>query len=148
MRYAAELGSDCAFFIINKPCYATGRGEILEEFELDLSPYSIVLVNPGIHVDTGVAFSGIVPAIPDYSIREVLKQPVNEWKYKLQNDFEKTMFKKYREIADIKNSLYQQGALYASMSGSGSTVYGIFKKDSMPELSFPGNYFVKVVPGS
>ncbi len=147
LHYAAQLGSDCPFFIINKPCYATGRGEILEEFELDLSAYSIVLVNPGIHVDTGVAFSGIVPAMPEYSIKEILQQPVSQWKYKLQNDFEKTVFKRYREIVDIKDSLYQQGALYASMSGSGSTVYGIFEKDNVPELSFPTDYFVKILPG-
>lgn len=147
LQYAAQLGSDCPFFIINKPCYATGRGENLEEFELDLSGYSILLVNPGIHVNTGVAFSGIVPAIPEYSIKEILRQPVSQWKYKLQNDFEKTVFKAYREIVDIKDSLYQQGALYASMSGSGSTVYGIFEKDKMPSFSFQPEYFVKIIPG-
>lgn len=147
LQYVAQLGSDCPFFIINKPCYATGRGENLEEFELDLSGYSILLVNPGIHVNTGVAFSGIVPAIPEYSIKEILRQPVSQWKYKLQNDFEKTVFKAYREIVDIKDSLYQQGALYASMSGSGSTVYGIFEKDKMPSFSFQPEYFVKIIPG-
>lgn len=147
LHYAAQLGSDCPFFIINKPCYATGRGEILEEFELDLSAYSIVLVNPGIHVNTGVAFSGIVPARPAYSIKEILQQPVSQWKYKLQNDFEKTVFKSYGEIVDIKDSLYQQGALYASMSGSGSSVYGIFEKDKVPVPSFPADYFVKILPG-
>ncbi|HRF20021.1 MAG TPA: 4-(cytidine 5'-diphospho)-2-C-methyl-D-erythritol kinase, partial [Chitinophagaceae bacterium] len=147
LHYAAQLGSDCPFFIINKPCYATGRGEILEEFELDLSTYSIVLVNPGIHVNTGVAFTGIVPAMPAYSIKEILQQPVSQWKYKLQNDFEKTVFKTYREIVDIKDSLYQQGALYASMSGSGSSVYGIFEKDKVPVTSFPADYFVKILPG-
>lgn len=147
LHYAAQLGSDCPFFIINKPCYATGRGEILEEFELDLSAYSIVLVNPGIHVNTGVAFTGIVPAMPAYSIKEILQQPVSQWKYKLQNDFEKTVFKTYREIVDIKDSLYQQGALYASMSGSGSSVYGIFEKDKVPVTSFPADYFVKILPG-
>lgn len=147
LHYAAQLGSDCPFFIINKPCYATGRGEILEELELDLSGYTIVLVNPGIHADTGVAFSGIVPALPYYSIKEVLQQPVSQWKYHLQNDFEKTVFKRYREIVDIKDSLYQQGALYASMSGSGSTVYGIFEKDKTPEFSLPADYFVKILPG-
>lgn len=147
LYYAAQLGSDCPFFIINKPCYATGRGEILEEFELDLSAYTIILVNPGIHVDTGVAFTGIVPAPPEYSIKEILQQPVSQWKYKLQNDFEKTVFKRYREIVDIKDSLYQQGAVYASMSGSGSTVYGIFEKETIPQLTFPKEYFVKILPG-
>jgi 4-diphosphocytidyl-2-C-methyl-D-erythritol kinase len=147
LKYAAELGSDCPFFIINKPCYATGRGEILEELELNLSGYTLVLVNPGIHVDTGVAFTGIVPATPEYSIKEILARPVNQWKYHLQNDFEKTVFIKYREIVDIKDSLYQQGALYASMSGSGSSVYGIFEKEKLPAFSFPGNYFVKIIPG-
>jgi 4-diphosphocytidyl-2-C-methyl-D-erythritol kinase len=147
LHYAAQLGSDCPFFIINKPCYATGRGEILEELKLDLSGYTIVLVNPGIHADTGVAFSGIVPALPYYSIKEVLQQPVSQWKYHLQNDFEKTVFKRYREIVEIKDSLYQQGTLYASMSGSGSTVYGIFEKDKTPEFSLPADYFVKILPG-
>jgi len=147
LQYAAELGSDCPFFIINKPCYASGRGELLEEFETDLSGYTLVLVNPGIHVDTGTAFSGITPSPPEYAIKEILQQPVNQWKYKLHNDFEKSVFKKYREIVDIKDNLYQQGALYASMSGSGSTVYGIFEKDTLPVLSCPDNYFVKVLPG-
>lgn len=147
LLYAAELGSDCPFFIINRPCYATGRGEKLEEFELDLSGFTLVLINPGIHINTGIAFSGIVPAMPEYSIKEILRQPVSQWKYKLQNDFEKTVFKAYREIVEIKDSLYQQGALYASMSGSGSTVYGIFEKNKIPSLSFPPGYFVKILPG-
>lgn len=147
IKYASQLGSDCAFFIINKPCHATGRGEILEEIDLDLSAFTFVLVNPGLHVDTGTAFQGISPSDPAYSLKEVIRQPVSQWRYSLQNDFENTVFKKFPEIGAIKEYLYLQGALYASMTGSGSTVFGIFEKDKLPALTFPENYFVKTLPG-
>jgi 4-diphosphocytidyl-2-C-methyl-D-erythritol kinase len=145
--YAAELGSDCPFFIINKPCFATGRGEILEEITLDLSAYKFVIVNPGIHINTGDTFVKLKPAIPEKSIREIIAQPIETWKYQLQNDFEKVVFKQYREIVDIKDTLYRIGAIYSSMSGSGSTVYGIFKKEQQLELNFPEHYFVRELVG-
>lgn len=143
MDYAAELGSDCPFFILNKPCFATGRGEILEEIQLDLSAYKFVVVNPGIHINTGDAFVKLKPAVPEKSIREIIAEPIENWKTTLQNDFEKVVFKEYREIVDIKDSLYTKGAVYASMSGSGSTVYGIFPKEKELSFTFPKHYFVK-----
>jgi 4-diphosphocytidyl-2-C-methyl-D-erythritol kinase len=141
--YAAELGSDCPFFILNKPCFATGRGEVLKEIDINLSAYKFVIVNPGIHIDTGRAFLNITPSLPEKSIKDIIIQPVEIWKDHLSNDFEKVIFKKHREIAEIKDDLYRNGAIYASMSGSGSTVYGIFPKEKTLALSFPSNYFVR-----
>lgn len=145
MASAQELGSDCPFFIINQPCYATGKGELLERVELDLSPYQLVIVNPGIYVNTGRAFLDIKPAVPERSVKEIIKDPIERWKDSLYNDFEQYIFKQHREIVDIKDQLYVSGAIYASMSGSGSTVYGIFSKGKKLQLSFPPNYFVKVL---
>ena len=143
ISYAAELGSDCPFFIINKPCFASGTGELLEEIVLDLSAYKLVIVNPGIHIDTGRAFLEMIPALPKTSVTEIIRRPVERWKDELTNDFEKPIFQKYREIADIKDELYRNGAVYASMSGSGSTVYGLFPKEQSLQLSFPASYFIK-----
>jgi len=147
IMYAAELGSDCPFFMINKPCYATGRGEVLEEIRLDLSGYNLVIVNPGIHIDTGLAFLNFIPSLPGKKIKEIINRPVEHWKDELQNDFEKGIFHTHPEIGEIKNLLYRAGALYASMSGSGSTVYGIFPPPIIPGLSFPPHYFVRHLPG-
>ncbi len=147
MKYAGELGSDCSFFIINKPCYATGKGESLEEIALDLSSWKIVVVNPGIHIDTGQAFFNIKPVEPEQSIKETIAKPVEQWKYHLQNDFEKVIFQRYSEIVDIKDYLYSCGAVYASMSGSGSTVFGLFPRQKELQLSFPSNYFVRELAG-
>jgi 4-diphosphocytidyl-2-C-methyl-D-erythritol kinase len=130
LNYALELGSDCPFFIINKPCVAYGRGEQLQEIAVDLSDYGILLVHPGIHVNTAEAFSGINPAVPVKSVKEIIQQPINTWKGDLVNDFETTVFSKYPEIKSIKEALYSKGAVYASMSGSGSTVYGLFQDHS------------------
>ncbi len=143
IKYALQLGSDCPFFIINKPCFATGRGEIMEEITVDLSAYKIVIINPGIHIDTGRAFLDMTPALPDHSVKEIISRPIETWKDDLKNDFEKPVFLQHREIVDIKDSLYRLGAIYASMSGSGSTVFGIFPKEKQLQLSFPAHYFVK-----
>ena len=145
--YAAELGSDCPFFVINKPCFAKGRGEKLEEIQLDLSAYKFIIINPGIHVDTGRAFLNMKPSEPEKSVKEVIEGPIHKWKDELKNDFEKIIFPQHREVVDIKDTLYTKGAIYASMSGSGSTVFGIFPKEKNIELSFPTNYFVKELPG-
>ncbi len=147
LKYANELGSDCPFFIINKPCYASGRGEILGEVQLDLSAYQIVVVNPGIHIDTGLAFLNITPAVPEKSIKEIILLPPERWKDELHNDFEKLIFEKQPEIAELKDCLYSSGALYASMSGSGSTVFGIFPGEQPLQLSFPPHYFVRTLSG-
>lgn len=145
LNYALLLGSDCPFFIINKPCFATGRGEVLEEIRLDLTAYKIVLINPGIHVNTGQAFADITPGIPAKSIREIIQQPIDTWKAELTNDFEKPVFAAYPEVKSIKDNLYQQGAVYASMSGSGSTVFGIFQQETAPVLPKHSNYFIKII---
>jgi 4-diphosphocytidyl-2-C-methyl-D-erythritol kinase len=141
--YALKLGSDCPFFIINKPCYATGRGEQLEPINLDLSAFRLVVVNPRIHINTGRAFLNIRPSVPELSIKEIITRPVERWKDELVNDFEKGIFAEHRQIVEIKDSMYVAGAVFASMSGSGSTVYGLFPKEKKTELSFPDNYFVR-----
>ncbi len=148
LAYAMELGSDCPFFILNKPCYAKGRGEILEPIRLDLSAWTIVIVNPGIHIDTGQAFSRIQPGDSELSLQEIITLPVEEWKLRLQNDFEKLIFPHYPGIVDIKDHLYSRGAVYASMSGSGSTVFGIFHPGETPALDFPQHYFVRTLSGA
>ncbi len=138
--YALQLGSDCPFFIINKPCFASGRGEILEPFELNLLDYSFVLVCPKIHISTAWAFSQINPQPSTKSLKEIINQPIEKWKNELQNDFEKAALKKFPEMNDIKENLYRTGALYASMSGSGSAFYGIFKKNNIGAISFSDNF--------
>ena len=143
-----QLGSDCPFFIINKPCFATSRGEMLEELTFDLSDYKIVIVNPGIHVNTGEAFSKITPRGVDadkISLINLTQLPVHLWKDAITNDFETVVFAQYPSIKTIKDELYLSGALFASMSGSGSSVYGIFSKKHVPELNFPDNYYVKTI---
>lgn len=146
--YSLQLGSDCPFFIINKPCFATGRGEILEELQVDLSAYKIMLINPGIHINTGWAFkqlqlSGANSAINN--LAAIINEPVETWKEYLMNDFELPVFDLHPEIKKIKEVLYNNGAKYAAMSGSGSTIYGIFEKDSIPTIKFPENYFLKTL---
>ena len=143
LDYALQLGSDCPFFIINKPCFATGRGEFLEPISVDLSAYKFVIANPGIHVSTTEAFSLLNPSLPSKSIKEIIQQPVETWKAELKNDFEESVFKKYPAIETIKTKMYGSGAVYASMTGSGSTVYGIFRKELEVSLDLPPNYFVK-----
>ncbi|QEC67067.1 4-(cytidine 5'-diphospho)-2-C-methyl-D-erythritol kinase [Panacibacter ginsenosidivorans] len=146
ISYALQLGSDCPFFIINKPCFATGRGEVLEEINLDLSKYKLAIVNPGIHINTGRAFSQIKPAIAAYSVKEIIKKPVEQWKDKLVNDFEELVVTTYAQMKDLKETLYNSGAIYASMSGSGSTFYGIFDKEKKVDTSvFPADYFIEII---
>ncbi len=153
LSYALQLGSDCPFFIINKPCFASGRGEILEELEVDLSSFKFVLINPNIYVNTGWAFGELAKGSHDSkpsdpykkSIKEIIKQPINTWKDNLHNDFEKVVFEKHPTIKDIKEELYKQGAIYAAMSGSGSTVFGIFKKETELLLKFGSQHFIKEI---
>ncbi|MEP7164777.1 MAG: 4-(cytidine 5'-diphospho)-2-C-methyl-D-erythritol kinase [Ferruginibacter sp.] len=145
LAYALQLGSDCPFFIINKPCYATGRGEMLEEIPLNLSAYKILLLNPCIHINTGWAFSNINIEPKEGNLKELCRLPVTSWQENIFNDFEKPVFEAHPEIAKIKNTLINAGALYASMSGSGSTLYGIFEKKTEPVFKFPADYFWKWV---
>lgn len=127
--YAARLGSDCAFFIYNRPMIGEGRGEILSDFNPEeLKDYELqVLVPEGISVSTAEAYAGIVPQIPEVSLRDALHRPVDEWDGVLVNDFETTVFEKHPELAAIKRSLYDSGAMYASMSGSGSALFALYK---------------------
>jgi 4-diphosphocytidyl-2-C-methyl-D-erythritol kinase len=144
-RYAIKLGSDCPFFVINKPCYGTGRGEILEEISLDLSAYKIILVNPGIHINTGWAFSNVQIEHKAVSLKDQVMHPVSTWQQNITNDFEKPVFEAHPEIAEIKTELIEMGAIYASMSGSGSTLFGILEKRTNPVFNFPAHYFCKWV---
>jgi len=143
LDYALQLGSDGPFFTINKPCFATGRGELLEPISVGLSGYKLVIVNPGIHVRTAEAFSLLKPSHHSKSIKELIRQPIEAWKEILKNDFEEPVFKKFPVIETIKAKLYESGAVYASMSGSGSTVYGIFNKLQEVSINVPSGYFVK-----
>jgi 4-diphosphocytidyl-2-C-methyl-D-erythritol kinase len=146
--YALQLGSDCPFFILNKPAFARGRGEVLQPVEVNLASYKILIVNPGIHINTNWAFQKL-SVLPERqksaAIKEAILQPVAFWKKLLLNDFEQVVFAEHPILKKIKEQLYQQGALYAAMSGSGSTIFGIFKNDVNPSFNFPENYFVKMI---
>ncbi len=129
-NYASKLGADCPFFIQNKPVFATGIGNIFQNISISLKGYYIVLIKPTIYVSTADAYSGVKPQKPAYPLLETIQQKnIHEWKNYIENDFEKTVFVKYPAIEKIKNELYKQGAVYASMSGSGSSVYGIFEEE-------------------
>jgi 4-diphosphocytidyl-2-C-methyl-D-erythritol kinase len=140
-HYARQLGSDCSFFITNKPAFAEEKGDQFERIELSLKGYFLVLVCPPIFVSTAEAYSGAKPVKPDSSIEEnILKFPIDQWKEVIVNDFEKHIFKAYPRIAEIKTELYKAGAVYASMSGSGSSVYGLFSEKAELKSSFPTDF--------
>ena len=126
--FALQLGSDCPFFIYNTPQFARGRGEQMEPVAIDLSGYSIQLICPEVHISTAKAFSMIKPKPAAFDLRHLAKLPVIEWKDKISNNFEAPAFEQYPVLADLKAQLYNQGAYYAAMSGSGSTIFGIFPK--------------------
>lgn len=126
--YAARLGADCAFFILNRPCYAEGIGEKLEPIALDLSGWYLAVVRPDIPVSTKEAFSLITPQHPAENCRDIVMQPVETWRDRLTNDFERSVFALHPEIAAIKEKLYDLGAVYAAMSGSGSSLFGLFRQ--------------------
>jgi 4-diphosphocytidyl-2-C-methyl-D-erythritol kinase len=147
-EYALQLGSDCPFFILNTACFATSRGEFLEPVKLDLSAFKVLLVHPGIHVSTAWAFSVITPTVSaSFQLKDIITRPIESWKDFLKNDFEEPVFKKFPEIEKIKNSLYESGAVFSAMSGSGSSVFGIFRRDTAFTNRFPAHYFVKELPG-
>lgn len=133
--YAKQLGADCSFFLYNTPKYAFGKGDEFEEISLDLSAYHLILVMPPLHVSTAEAYRGVQPHPSSSSLKELIREPVAEWRYQVLNQFEEGVFKLYPEIGELKAAMYQAGALYASMSGSGASVYGIFeKKVLLPEI--------------
>lgn len=139
MHYATQLGADCAFFIKNKPTLAGGIGEQLTEVDVSLRGKSLLLVYPGIHISTKEAYARVIPGEPKHSIKNTLtKKPITDWQYYLINDFENALFARYPELPKIKQTLYDHGALFASMSGSGSCMYGIF--DKLPDIDFDPNF--------
>lgn len=136
-NYARQLGSDCSFFISNKPSFAEGIGDEYESMKLDLSKYYVVLVYPNIHINTANAYSGVKPKMPIRSLEnDILNLPIEQWKEFIHNDFEDSIFPQYPEIKNIKEKLYSKGAIYSAMSGSGSTVFGIFEKETNLKLEF------------
>jgi 4-diphosphocytidyl-2-C-methyl-D-erythritol kinase len=143
IAYALQLGSDCPFFILNKPCYATGRGEHLSPIEFSLNDYQIIIVHPGIHVSTAQAFQELNRdasySFEGEDLTEIILKPISTWRAQLINDFQQPVIKAHPKIGKIIDNLYKHGALYASLSGSGSAVYGIFEKDTKPEESVVGS---------
>ncbi len=140
--YAAPLGADCAFFVKNNPAFAHGIGEILESAPPVLKGKYIVMVYPTLHISTKEAYSSIIPAIPRQSIRQIIEtKPIELWSGLLVNDFEAPLFKKYPIMRQIKESLYEHGAIYAAMTGSGSTVFGIFNTPPS-SIDFPAEYTI------
>lgn len=139
LNIARPLGSDCAFFIRNKPVYAYEKGDVFQDLSLDLSAYYIAVVFPDVHSNTKEAYSLVTPALPAHRILETIQQPLHTWQDVLVNDFERSIFSKYPVVEQSKHALYEAGAIYASMSGSGSAVFGLFK--SLPQIgglaSFP-----------
>jgi 4-diphosphocytidyl-2-C-methyl-D-erythritol kinase len=128
-NYAGNLGSDCAFFVQGIPCLATGRGEILRQVTLSLKDYNILLVVPPIHVTTREAYAGVKPMKPAENLEKLIGTPVESWKDTMINDFEQSVFTGNPEIGRIKSRLYEAGAVYASMSGSGSALYALFRDE-------------------
>ncbi len=144
-NYARQLGADCAFFIRNRPAFASGKGDVFKPLDLDLSSYYLVLVMPPVQVSTLYAYSEVKPQAPKQSLEELIKLPVEDWKHVIKNDFESFVFKSHSSISRIKVALYDSDALYSSMSGSGSSVYGIFKEEiTLPDLDKTNKVFYGV----
>jgi 4-diphosphocytidyl-2-C-methyl-D-erythritol kinase len=142
LDYARQLGADCAFFIENKPLFAFEKGDQFETISIDLSKYKIVLVMPPVHVSTGEAYRGVKPAPVKHSLYELILEPIQEWKHFIKNDFEESVFKNHPAIRGVKAALYDAGAIYASMSGSGASVFGIFnEKPDLTELEKTNQVF-------
>ncbi|MCC8171182.1 MAG: 4-(cytidine 5'-diphospho)-2-C-methyl-D-erythritol kinase [Parabacteroides sp.] len=139
-KLASALGADCAFFIRNTPVFATGTGNIFAPADVSLKKYYLCVVKPDIFVSTPEAYSLVKPAVPDTSLKEIIGSPVEEWKGRLVNDFEESVFARHPAIGKIKDTLYQAGAVYASMSGSGSSVFGLFGQPVRLNERFPGCY--------
>lgn len=137
MNIARQLGSDCAFFIKNKPVLATQKGDVFTDLDLDLSHLYIAIIYPNIHSNTKEAYSLVKPQQPSRSLLEIIQQPISSWKNELVNDFEKSIFSLYPVVEKTKNDLYHLGAVYASMSGSGSAVFGLFEHRPEIKTNFP-----------
>jgi 4-diphosphocytidyl-2-C-methyl-D-erythritol kinase len=146
-KFAAMLGADCPVFIKNKPVFATGIGNVFTPIKLSLKGKSLLLIKPDIQVSTPEAYSLVVPEIPLVSLAELIQQPLSDWKNTIRNDFEKSVFTKHPEIERIKKDLYELGAVYASMSGSGSSVYGIFDKKPSQTTKFKDCFVAEGILG-
>ena len=131
LKIAQSLGADCPFFIYNTPCFAEGTGEILTPIELNLKGYHLLIVKPDVSISTKEAFAGITPRKPKFDLRFLPHLPVEKWKGMVINDFEESIFPKFPELSELKEKMYSLGAVYASMSGSGSAIYSLFKEDSV-----------------
>jgi len=142
---AARLGADCAFFIDNQPVFAQGKGDEFQPIAFSLKKFYLLVVKPDIHISTAEAYAETVPKKSEVSLKELIKKPIEEWKYFIKNDFEDSVFKRFPLIAEIKQKLYDNGAVYASMSGSGSAVYGIFYKLPVHNSYFD-KFFFSIVP--
>ncbi len=140
INYASKLGADCAIFILNRPAYAEGIGEKLYPMDIDLSGWYMAVVRPDIPVPTKEAFARIKPHFPQKCCRDIVMQPVETWKEELVNDFEESVFALHPELAAIKEQLYQLGATYAAMSGSGSALFGLFRQPIDLRSSFEGMF--------
>jgi 4-diphosphocytidyl-2-C-methyl-D-erythritol kinase len=141
--YARRLGADCAFFIQNQPRLALEKGDVFEDISLNLAGTACVVVYPGLHISTAEAYARIVPQAPKMPLRAALAQPIGTWRDTVSNDFETALTPTYPVLADIKQQLYAAGATYASLSGSGSAVYGLFAGvDEAPTLPWPADYVV------
>jgi 4-diphosphocytidyl-2-C-methyl-D-erythritol kinase len=135
--YASQIGSDCAFFIHNKPALISGKGDMITPIELDLSKYFISIIYPQIHIETKNAYTLITPHKNLFSLTQAVISPIHTWKEKIVNDFEEPIFRKHPQLAELKKCLYDEGAVYASMTGSGSALYGIFEKNPHLRRVFP-----------
>ncbi|MEJ7611299.1 MAG: 4-(cytidine 5'-diphospho)-2-C-methyl-D-erythritol kinase [Ferruginibacter sp.] len=147
LHYALLLGSDCPFFVLNTPCIAKGRGELLTKISLNLSAYSFMIVNPGIHINTGEAFALLDQGnfSTHGTLEKAIEKDIRQWKNTVINDLEEPVCNKYPVIKDIKDNMYASGAIYSSMSGSGSSVYGIFEKNAGSNVIFPSHWFCQMV---
>lgn len=139
---AITLGSDCPFFIYNKPLFAEGKGDVFSDCSIDLSGYHLVLVKPNVHVPTAIAYSNVNPVVPVTKLNDLVDYSIDQWKGEVVNDFEKSVFQEYPLVAAIKDGLYEAGAIYASMSGSGSSVFALFEKEPVGINERFADYFV------
>ncbi|MEN8122047.1 MAG: 4-(cytidine 5'-diphospho)-2-C-methyl-D-erythritol kinase [Bacteroidota bacterium] len=140
MNYASKIGADCAFFLKNRPVFASGTGNQFEHIELDLKGYHIMIVKPNLSISTVDAFNNIKPSMPETGLKELIKQPISSWKNQIKNDFELPLFQKHSELGKIKSILYELGAEYASLSGSGSALFGLFKNRPKVNVQFKDTF--------
>ncbi len=141
LEYASQLGSDCPFFVRNQPAFVSGRGDVMEQINIDLSGVHVVVVHPGVHVSTKDAYSMIKPSNPTFDLRTISTLARKDWQQKITNDFEAPMIAKFPVIGEIKNALIDNGAFYASMSGSGSAVYGFFEEEKQLQHLWPEFFY-------